>query len=37
VEFRASLGLYWHGALVVDGVDFALDFDAFAFVGPDHF
>jgi hypothetical protein len=37
VEFRAGLGLYWHGAAVVEGVDFGLGFDAFVFVGPDHF
>ncbi|MGA3181361.1 MAG: DUF6600 domain-containing protein [Verrucomicrobiota bacterium] len=37
VEFRAGLGLYWHGAVVVEGVDFGLGFDAFIFVGPDHF
>ncbi len=37
VEFRAGLGLYWHGALVVDGVGFGLGFDAYCFVGPDHF
>ncbi len=37
VEFHAGLGLYWHGALVVDGVGFGLGFDAFVFVGPDHF
>jgi hypothetical protein len=37
VEFRVGLGLYWHGALVVEGVDFGLGFDAFVFVGPDHF
>lgn len=37
VEFRAGLGLYWHGALVVDGVGFGLGFDTFVFVGRDHF
>jgi hypothetical protein len=37
VEFRVGLGLYWHGALVVEGMDFGLGFDAFVFVGPDHF
>jgi len=37
VEYRAGLGLYWHGAAVVTGVDFGLGFDAFVFVGPDHF
>jgi hypothetical protein len=37
VEFRAGLGLYWHGAAVVEGVDFGLGFDAFVFVGHDHF
>jgi hypothetical protein len=37
VEFRVGLGLYWHGAAVVEGVDFGLGFDAFVFVGPDHF
>jgi hypothetical protein len=37
VEFRVGWGLYWNGALVVDGVDFGLGFDAFVFVGFDHF
>ena len=37
VDFRVGLGLFWHGALVVDGVGFGLGFDAFVFVGPDHF
>jgi len=37
VEFRVGAGLFWHGALVVDGVDFGLGFDAFVFVGHDHF
>ncbi|HEY3861316.1 MAG TPA: DUF6600 domain-containing protein [Verrucomicrobiae bacterium] len=37
VEFRAGLGLYWHGALVVDGVGFGLGFNAYCFVGYDHF
>jgi hypothetical protein len=37
VEFRAGSGLYWRGALAVEGVDFGLGFDAFIFVGPDHF
>jgi len=37
VEFRVGQGLYWHGALVVDGVGFGLGFDAFVFVGSDHF
>jgi hypothetical protein len=37
VEFRAGLGLYWHGALVVDGVGFGLGFDSYVFVGSDHF
>jgi hypothetical protein len=37
VEFRAGLGLYWHGAVVVEGVDFGLGFDAFVFVDHDHF
>jgi hypothetical protein len=37
VEFHAGVGLYWHGAAVVEGVDFGLGFDAFVFVGPDHF
>lgn len=37
VEFRAGLGLYWHGALVVDGVGFGLGFDTYVFVGRDHF
>ena len=37
VEFRVGSGLYWHGALAVEGVDFGLGFDAFVFVGPDHF
>ena len=37
VEFRAGAGLYWHGAAVTAGVDFGLGFDAFMFVGPDHF
>jgi hypothetical protein len=37
VEFRVGLGLYWHGGLVVAGVDFGLGFGAFVFVGSDHF
>jgi hypothetical protein len=37
VEFRAGLGLYWHGALVVDGVGFGLGFNAYVVVGTDHF
>ncbi|MGD0412461.1 MAG: DUF6600 domain-containing protein [Verrucomicrobiota bacterium] len=37
VEFHAGVGLYWHGAVAVEGVDFGLGFDAFVFVGPDHF
>jgi hypothetical protein len=37
VEFRVGLGLYWHGAAVVEGVDFGLGFGAFVFVGNDHF
>jgi hypothetical protein len=37
VEFRVGAGLFWHGALVVDGVGFGLGFDAYVFVGPDHF
>jgi hypothetical protein len=37
VEFRVGLGLYWHGGLVVEGVDFGLGFGAFVFVGGDHF
>jgi hypothetical protein len=37
VEFRVGLGLYWHGAAVVEGVDFGLGFGAFVFVGTDHF
>ncbi len=38
VEFHAGVGLFWHGGLVVDGgVGFGLGFDAFVFVGPDHF
>ncbi|HTA29459.1 MAG TPA: DUF6600 domain-containing protein [Candidatus Cybelea sp.] len=37
VEFRVGLGLYWHGAVVVEGVDFGLGFDSFVFVGHDHF
>jgi hypothetical protein len=37
VEFRVGLGLYWHGAAVVEGVDFGLGFAAFTFVGTDHF
>jgi cobalamin biosynthesis Mg chelatase CobN len=37
VEFRVGLGLYWHGAAVVGGVDFGLGFGAFVFVGTDHF
>jgi len=36
-EFRPGLGLYWHGAAVTASVDFGLGFDAFVFVGPDHF
>ena len=37
VEFRAGAGLFWHGAPVTASVDFGLGFDAFVFVGPDHF
>jgi len=40
VEFRPGLGLFWHGGLVVEGgvgIDFGLGFDAFVFVGADHF
>lgn len=37
VEFRVGVGLFWHGGLVVDGVGFGLGFDAFVFVGADHF
>jgi hypothetical protein len=37
VEFRPGLGLYWHGALAVGGIDFGLGFGAFVFVGTDHF
>ncbi|HEV7925391.1 MAG TPA: DUF6600 domain-containing protein [Verrucomicrobiae bacterium] len=37
VDFRVGLGLYWHGALLVDGVGIGLGFDAYCFVGPDHF
>jgi hypothetical protein len=37
VEFRVGQGLYWHGAAVVEGVDFGLGFNAFVFVGSDHF
>jgi hypothetical protein len=37
VEFRAGAGLYWHGALAVEGVDFGLGFDAFVVVDPGHF
>jgi len=37
VEFRVGQGLYWHGAVVVEGVDFGLGFDSFVFVGHDHF
>jgi hypothetical protein len=37
VEFRVGLGLYWHGAAVVEGVDFGLGFQSFVFVGNDHF
>jgi hypothetical protein len=37
VEFHVGVGLFWHGALVVDGVGFGLGFDAFVFVGTDHF
>jgi len=37
VEFRVGLGLYWHGAVVVEGVDFGLGYNSFVFVGSDHF
>jgi hypothetical protein len=37
VEFRVGSGLFWHGAAVVEGVDFGLGFSAFVFVGTDHF
>ena len=37
VEFRVGHGLYWHGAVVVEGVDFGLGFNSFVFVGSDHF
>jgi hypothetical protein len=40
VEFRPGLGLWWHGGLVVEGgvgIDFGLGFNAFVFVGTDHF
>jgi hypothetical protein len=37
VEFRVGSGLYWHGALMVDGVGLGLGFDAYVFVGTDHF
>jgi hypothetical protein len=37
VEYRAGVGLWWHGAAVGVGVDFGLGFDAFIVVGPDHF
>ena len=37
VEYRVGLGLYWHGALVVDGVGFGLGFDSYVFVDHDHF
>jgi hypothetical protein len=37
VEFHVGVGLYWHGAAVVEGVDFGLGFDSFVFVGADHF
>ena len=37
VEFRVGRGLYWHGALAVEGFDFGLGFGAFVFVGSDHF
>jgi hypothetical protein len=36
-EFRPGLGLFWHGAAVTASIDFGLGFDAFVFVGPDHF
>jgi hypothetical protein len=37
VEFRAGVGLYWHGGPVGVGVDFGLGFGAFVVVGTDHF
>jgi hypothetical protein len=37
VEYHVGLGLYWHGAVVVEGIDFGLGFDSFVFVGNDHF
>jgi hypothetical protein len=37
VDFHVGVGLFWHGALVVDGVGFGLGFNAFVFVGSDHF
>ncbi len=35
-RFRAGVGLEWRGGVAVD-VDFGLGFDAFVFVGRDHF
>lgn len=37
VEFHAGVGLFWHGALVVDGVGFGLGADAYVFVDVGHF
>jgi hypothetical protein len=37
VDFRPGLGLYWHGALLADGVGIGLGFNAYVFVGADHF
>ncbi len=37
VEYRVGLGLYWHGALMVDGVGIGLGFDSYVFVDHDHF
>jgi hypothetical protein len=35
-RFRAGVGIEWNGGVAVD-VDFGLQFDAFVFVGRDHF
>ena len=37
VDFHAGVGLWWHGAAVSADFDFGLGFNAFIFVGPDHF
>jgi hypothetical protein len=37
VEYHTGVGLFWHGGAVGVDVDFGLGFDAFVFVGSDHF